>query len=156
MTKRKLPRSLPIFLPHRKPCIGLGLVIFFSLMYRHCICHRSVSRAFQLRQWKNPNVSQERVWVTKSSGLEIGMMSYGVVSSTLRQPIPMLRSCCSRPGTPSHESCPTLPDMASALQTEPFKVDPSGSTSCTRPLASMTFLLVKYHSSLLPSHHNLD
>ena len=143
MTQRKSPRSSPIFLLRRIPCIGLGLVIFFSLMYRHCICHQSVSRAFQLRQWKKPEVSQGQVWETKASGLKIGMGSYDVVLSTLRQPILMLRSCCSRPGTRSHESCPTLPDMASILQTEPFKVDPFGSTSCTRRLACMTFSRVK-------------
>ena len=79
-----------------------------------------------------------------------------MVLSTLRRPILMPRSCCSRPGTRFRESYPTLSDTASILQTEPSRVDRYGSTSCIRHLAFTTSLRVKLPNSYPPSRLNLD
>jgi hypothetical protein len=116
-----------------------------------CICRRLVSKAFQLRSWKQSKVTQGRAWETKSFDLEIGTKSCDAGSTTLRRPIPMPRSCCSRPGTCSRESYLSLPDTASTPQTEPPKVERSGSTLCTQHLAFITFLRVKLHNSWPPN-----
>jgi hypothetical protein len=156
MTKRRSPRSFPLFLPRRIRFIELELVTFFSLMSHHCIRRRLVSRGFQTRQWKQPKVIQGRAWERKAFDLEIGMQNCNVVLSTLRRPILMLRSCCSRPGTRSRGSYLTLLNTASILPTEPSRVERSGSTSCIRPLAFTTFLPVKSPSSWHPSHPSLN
>src|SRR6266851_4339519 len=147
MTRRKSPRFLPLFLLRRIPFIKPGPVISFSLMFHHCICHRLVSEAFQSQLWKILNVSQGRAWETKSFDLEIGTMSCDVVLSISRRPTLMLPSCCSLPGTRSHESYPTLLDTVSILQTERSKVDRFGLISCTRRLAFIIFLRLKLPSS---------
>ena len=57
MTRRRSPRSFPLFLPRRIRFIEPELATFFSLMSRHFICRRSVRRAIQRQQCKRPNIT---------------------------------------------------------------------------------------------------
>lgn len=154
--EQKSPRLLPIFLLRKKLFIGLVLAIFFSLTSRPCICHRLVSRSFQSVQVERLRISQGQAWGTKASDSEIGTTSCSVVLLTSQRTIPMPQSCCSRPGTRSPGSYPTLFDTASILQIGPYKVDPFGSISCTRHPAFITFLRVILRSSCLPNTPKLN